>query len=139
MSTHPTRAPSAERRFYEGVTLLSSGMVDSAVARLSSAARDTNSFDVVGYLALAHAARGDRARARAVADSLGGLHRRWLYGEHTYWRAAIMGAIGERDQAVELLKQAYREGRRMQSWHYDGALSALHGYPAFDALVRPRR
>ena len=98
-----------------------------------------NSFDAVGYLALSSAARGDRARARAVADSLGGLRRRWLYGEHTFWRAAIMGAIGERDLAVELLKQAYREGRRMQSWHYHSALIALHGYPAFDALVRPQR
>lgn len=114
-------------------------MIDSAAARLASAARDTNSFDVVGYLALAQAAHGDRSRARAVADSLGGLHRRWLHGEHTYWRAAIMGAIGERDLAVELLKQAYREGQSMQSWHYHSALTALHGYPPFDALVRPHR
>jgi serine/threonine-protein kinase len=74
----------------------------------------------------------------ARADSLGALKRPWLFGANTFWRAAILGALGERDAAVQLLQQAHREGQRMESWHYTAALDSLRGYPAFDALIRPR-
>jgi hypothetical protein len=114
-------------------------MLDSAAVRFVSVARDTTRLDAAGYLALTYVARGDRVRARAAADSLGALRRRWLFGEHTFWRAAIMGAIGERAVAVELLQQAHREGQPMQMWHYHSALVALHGDAGFEALVRPRR
>ena len=90
-------------------------------------------------VALIAVARGDRTHARAVADSLGALHRRWVFGEQVFWRAAIMGALGERALAVELLQQASREGQQMQTWHYHPALDALHGDAGFEALVRPRR
>jgi hypothetical protein len=123
----------------EAITMLSSGMPDSAVARLASVAGNTPILEAAGYLALAHAARGDCGRARATADSLGGLRRRWLYGQHTFWRAAIMAALDDRDLAVQLLQQAYREGQQMQSWHYHPALASLRGYPPFEMLVRPRR
>src|SRR6476646_235183 len=69
IAAHPVRAPSAGRRLLEGVTMLASGMPDSAAGRLASVVRDTTAFDAAGYLALAHAAMGDRAGARTVADS----------------------------------------------------------------------
>jgi tetratricopeptide (TPR) repeat protein len=139
IAAHPVGARSAERRLLEGVALLASGMPDSAAGRLASGVHDTTGFDAAGYLALARAAMGDGTRARAAADSLGNLRRRWLYGENTFWRAAIMGSLGERDLAVQLLQQANREGQPMQAWHYHVALVSLHGYPPFEALVRPRR
>lgn len=139
MSGHSTREPSSDRRLQEGIVLLASGMSDSAAARFALVAADTSRVDAAGYLALARAASGDSARARAAADSLGALRRPWLFGTHTFWRAAIMGALGERDAAVQLLQQASREGQAMHTWHYHGALDALRGYAPFESLIRPQR
>ncbi|MEO5817271.1 MAG: BTAD domain-containing putative transcriptional regulator [Gemmatimonadaceae bacterium] len=135
------RAPGASlnHTLAEGVVMLASGMADSAIVRFAVVARDTTRIDAAGYLALAKLARGDRAGAQAAADELGALERPWLFGAHTFWRAAVMGALGERDLAVQLLQQANREGQQMQYWHFLGALDALHNVTAFDALVRPRR
>jgi TolB-like protein len=139
IGTHPSSAPLPDRRLVEGVVYLASGHADSAEARFTMLARDSSRIDAAGYLGLAHVARGNRPGARAIADSLGALRRPWLFGEHTYWRAAIMGALGERDLAVQLLRQAYGEGQPMYTWHYVGPLQPLHTFPAFEALVRPQR
>jgi len=138
-ATHPVNRPTPTRTTWEGVAMLMSGMPDSAAACFARATADTTLFDAIGYLGLADVARGDRVRARAIADSLGALRRRWLLGANTFWRAAMLGALGERDVAVQLLRQANHEGQRMDNWHYTPALDALHGYPAFDALVRPTK
>ena len=139
LAAHPVRAPSPDRQLQEGIVMLDSGMPDSAAMRFTLVARDTSRIAAAGYLALGELARGNRVRARAIADSLGAIRRPWLFGVHTFWRAAIMGALGERDQAVQLLQQANRQGQPMQSWHYIDALDSLHGYPAFEALIRPQR
>ena len=138
MGAHPIREIATNRQLWEGMLLLASGMPDSAAARFEVAARDTNRLDAAGNLALTQVVRGDRGRARAVAESLGTLRRPWLFGANTFWHAAILGALGDRDQAVQLLQQARREGQAMHSWHYVGALDALHGYAPFEALVRPQ-
>lgn len=129
----------ANRRFVEGVAMLATGRPDSSLVRFAAAAHDPARIDAAGYLALARLARGDRASARATADSLGALDRPWLFGSNTFWRAAIIGALGERDAAVQLLRQAHREGQTMQRWHFTSALDSLRGYPAFIALVHPTR
>ncbi len=139
IAANPARTASRDRQYREGVVMLASGMPDSAIPRLASVALDTTRIDAAGHLALAKLARGDRAGAHAAADALGALRRPWLFGAHTFWRGAILGALGERDQAVQLLQQANREGQQMQHWHYLGALDSLRGYPAFEALIRPRR
>jgi tetratricopeptide (TPR) repeat protein len=139
IAAHPSRSPRPDRQLFEGMALLAAGMLDSAAVRFTSAARVMTRPDAAAYLALIAAARGDRARARTVADSLGALHPRWGRGRNAFWRAAIMGALGERAVAVELLRQAHREGMPMHFWHYEPALDALHGDAGFEALVRPRR
>lgn len=135
----PVRGRMPARDFAEAIAMLMGGMTDSAAVRFASVAQDTTRIDAAGYLALADVVRGDRARARAIADSLGALRRPWLFGEHTYWRAAIMGALGDRALAVQLLQQSNAEGRQMDTWHYDAALDSLHGYAPFEALVAPQR
>jgi TolB-like protein/tetratricopeptide (TPR) repeat protein len=135
----PARSPVPERRFSEGVALLMSGAADSAALRFASVARDTTRIDAAGYLGLAAVARNDRAGARAIADSLGVMRRPWLFGANTFYRAAIMGALGDRPLAVQLLQQAHTEGQWMDTWHYTSALDSLHGYAPFETLVRPER
>ncbi len=135
----PARTPTPALRLSEGVALLMSGKSDSAAVRFALVARDTTRIDAAGYLGLANVARGDRAGARAIADSLGRLKRRWLFGVNTYWRAAIMGALGDKPLAVELLQQAASEGQTLPAWHFATALDSLHGYAPFEALIRPER
>ncbi|MBL0170328.1 MAG: protein kinase [Gemmatimonadaceae bacterium] len=135
----PSSAPSPSRLFYEGLTMLARGVADSAVARFTTIAHNAKDMDATGYLALSELARGNRNRARMIADSLGALHQPWLFGGHTYWRAAIVGALGDNDQAVQLLKLSTSEGRHMQQWHFAFELDALHGYAPFESLVRPAR
>lgn len=139
IATHRAPAASRDRQFRDGIVMLASGMPDSAIARLAVVARDTTRVDAAGYLALAKLGRGERASAQAAADSLGALDRPWLFGEHTFWRAAILGALGERDLAVQLLQQANREGQQMQQWHFMNALDSLRDYAAFESLIRPKR
>ena len=139
IKAHPAPASMAFRQFQEGIAMLAGQSPDSAAARFMSVARDPSRISAAGYLALAQIARGDRTRARVIADSLGALNRPWLFGVHTFWRAAILGALGDRDAAVELLRKASREGQGMQTWHYTPALGALHGYAGFETLIRPQR
>lgn len=135
---NPERSPSIERRSFESVVQLMNGAADSAARGLLIVARDPTRIHAAGLLALAEIARGNRDRARVMADSLGALQRKWLFGEHTYWRAAVMGALGERDLAVQLLQQANQEGQAMQTWHFQWELVPLHGFAPFEALIRPR-
>lgn len=123
----------------DGIALLATGSLDRAAARFELAARDTLHIDAAGWLGIAEAARGDRARALAIADSIGNLRRPWLFGEHTYWKAAILGALGERESAVELLRGAFGEGRKMQRWPTTSELASLHGFAPFEALIAVRR
>lgn len=137
--THPSRQPSAARERSEGQAWLAAGRLDSAALRFMNASTDTTSIANDGYLGLIAAQRGDTARAGAIADSLGRLSRKWDRGESTYWRAAVLAQLGERDEAVALLRQAEHAGQSMVSWHYALALHSLRGYPAFEALIQPAR
>jgi hypothetical protein len=62
-----------------------------------------------------------------------------MFGLNTFWRGAILGALGDKDAAVQLLRQANLEGQWMEPWHYTPAIESLHGYAPFEALVRPAR
>ena len=97
-------------------------------------------LSVAGLLAVISARHGDTLRARATADSLAALESPRTAGLRDYWRAAILGQLGEREQAVTLLRQSMHEAQNesMDRWHYSEALRALHGYPPFDQLITPK-
>jgi TolB-like protein len=143
-ASNPSRRAVAVRTLGEGIAMLETGMPDSAATLFLAVTRDTTAADSVslaaaGYLGLAEVARGDTARARTVADSLGALDPQWRFGGHLFWQAAIVGALGDKAGAVDLLQRAHRAGQGKQSWHYSAALESLHGYAPFSDLVRPRR
>ena len=78
-------------------------------------------------------------RALAIGDSLQSLPRRWLPGSNSYWHAAILAALGQRDEAMLLLRNASHEGVSMASWHYDEPLASLRDYPPFEAMIKPQK
>jgi tetratricopeptide (TPR) repeat protein len=83
--------------------------------------------------------RGDTAQATVDLDWLRNLNRPYLDGYHKFWRGVIVAAMGERETAMELLRQAFAEGTR----HYletfrQAELESLRGYPPFEEFMRPK-
>jgi predicted Zn-dependent protease len=54
-------------------------------------------------------------------------------------RARLAAVLGQRDQAVELLRDAFARGLSMSTpLHRDMDLESLRGYAPFDELMRPK-
>ena len=100
----------------------------------------------VGPQALAALPLGDAATARRIEEELRTTTRRWLFGEHTYFRACLAAQRGEKDAAVRLLSTAIEEGWPYPLFsdffplvvHWDPNLDPLRGYPPFEELVKPK-
>ena len=124
-----------------GVAWLDLAQLDSATVHLTAALPDTSRAGIGtrGYLAIAYARRGDTARARAISDSLAGSVREWDLGETPYWRAGILATLGEKTEAVRLLRTAHQQGQSKAAWHYLPPLRALRGFSEFEALIRPQK
>lgn len=83
---------------------------------------------------------GRVGESRAVESRLARLDQPYLRGEPTFWRACIAANLGERDRAVELLRQAFTQGRYKDYFgatHRELFLEPLRGYPPFEDLMRP--
>jgi hypothetical protein len=64
------------------------------------------------------------------------MNRPYIRGAHTYGRARIAAALGERDRAVDLLREAFAEGQAL-AWgtHGDYVFERLRGYAPFEQLT----
>jgi tetratricopeptide (TPR) repeat protein len=92
-----------------------------------------------GWIGVLAARRGDAEEARAMDAWLAELDRPYVFGQATHMRARIAALLGERDRAVALLEQAFREG--YGEWpilHIEPDFATLRTYPPFRELVRPR-
>jgi tetratricopeptide (TPR) repeat protein/tRNA A-37 threonylcarbamoyl transferase component Bud32 len=130
----------ADHHAVYGWALFDYGRIDEAQMVFESLVDDDASKvtyrGVRGFFA---AIAGDSAQARTDAGWLATLDRPYLYGGNTYWRAAIAGALGERDEAVNLLRQAFSEGFQ-HNWTmlWRSELSPLRDYPPFQEWLRPK-
>ena len=89
-----------------------------------------------GFLA---AAAGDTVQANEDLNWMAALDGQYLKGRHTYWRAVITGALGDTDDAVSLLRQAYREGREHLPDACEHAyLDPIRDHPGFQEFMTPR-
>jgi hypothetical protein len=120
-----------------------------ALARLSDAIRPLDSLlgsmaspppDALGLRGVLAARQNDPSRARILARRLAAIPPRYNFGVPTVWQARIAAALGQRDSAVTLLRQAFAEGREYDLWlHRDQDLAPLRDYPPFLELTRPKR
>jgi tetratricopeptide (TPR) repeat protein len=136
-AAHPGRRLRA-REIGVGLAWLFLHQLDSAENHYRRAAQDSLTLQVAGLLAVVSARRGDTARARATADSLALQQSPRTAGLRDIWRAAILAELGEREQAMTLLRQSTHEGQSMDAWHNDERLRALRGYPPFTELITPK-
>ena len=99
--------------------------VRSMVATL--AREDPANVDYMGWLGCSpRAAVTPRKRAEwpvGCAPSVG----RYTFGSDTYWRACIAAQLGEKQQAMDLLQQAFTEGYWFQTQLHRTIISSRYG------------
>jgi hypothetical protein len=106
-------------------------------------ARHPRTPALLGRLGATAAHAGDRTEARRFDATLAALSEPYLFGRHTYARARIAAALGERATAVELLRSAWAQGRPIafddrenEDVHTDEDFESLREFFAFQMLMR---
>jgi tetratricopeptide (TPR) repeat protein len=96
-------------------------------------------IDYQGYLGTLAARLGDEEEALRISEELKNIDRPYLFGGHTYWRACIASLFGEKQKAVELLTEAFNQGRAYGAYlHNNIELESLQDYPPFQELIKPK-
>jgi serine/threonine protein kinase/tetratricopeptide (TPR) repeat protein len=91
------------------------------------------------YLGSIAARQGDRASAMEVSEWLRNVKEPYLYGGLTYARASIAAILGEKEQAMALLKKSFSQGLQFGiEIHRDFDLESLWNYPPFIELLKPK-
>jgi hypothetical protein len=92
-----------------------------------------------GRLGTIAALRGDRREAEQISARLARMDRPYMLGANTLWRARIAALLGDADGAVDLLRDAFAQGRT--DWialHTDPDLTSLRGHQRFRELLRAK-
>jgi TolB-like protein len=137
----PSDAASTERvRSGLAGALVAAGKLDEAQAILAALAGDfPDEIEYRARLGVLAALRGDRAEAGRISEELRRAEQPCLYGSDTLARARIAAQLGDKEQAVALLRQAFSEGWPFGSdLHRDIDLEPLWDYPPFVELIRPK-
>jgi serine/threonine protein kinase/Flp pilus assembly protein TadD len=93
---------------------------------------------LLGYIGTLAARRGDREEAMRISEELKGISRPYLFGNNTYWRACIASLLGEKEEAMNLLREALAQGQDYTRLHPDMDLEPLWDYPPFKELIKPK-
>lgn len=91
-----------------------------------------------GYLGAIAARLGNREEALSISEELKNIERSYLFGNNTYWRAGIASLLGEKEQAMVLLRDALAQGVPYRRFHTDMDLEPLSDYPPFKELIKPK-
>ena len=100
--------------------------------------KSPDNIDYQGYFATISARTGDNAEARRIDAILKNMNRPYIFGRHTYWRARIAALLGQKDDAVILLRDAFGQGVGYQRVHADIDFESLWDYPPFKELVKSK-
>jgi tetratricopeptide (TPR) repeat protein len=113
---------------------------DEAAAVFQALVGDTSAVPyTLGARGAVAVRRGDTELALRISQELADLELPYLNGAHTLWRARIAALLGERDEAIDLLRRALGEGvGHGISLHVDMDLEPLRGYAPFEELMRPK-
>ncbi len=133
------RAGKAGRELLGGLLYLGERWAEARPVFESLAADSASMATALGYLGSLAARLGDREEALRRSGELEQLRLPYLRGVHTRGRARIAALLGERDEAVRLLRRASSEGVGHGLWiHTDMDLESLRGYAPYEELVKPK-
>jgi tetratricopeptide (TPR) repeat protein len=100
---------------------------------------DPGNIEYKGRIGLLAARRGERDKALEIFKELERIDRPYLFGEHTYMRARIASLLGEKEQAVVLLQDAFAQGLIYGVYlHYEMDLEPIRNYKPFQELLKPK-
>jgi pentatricopeptide repeat protein len=92
-----------------------------------------------GALGVIAARTGDHDEAWRIFNDFPDRGHRINPSRRCYWRACIAANLGEKDMAVELLKEAYVNGfGESLILHIDVDLQPLWDYPPFQEVIEPK-
>jgi len=101
--------------------------------------RGWDPIHVAGALGVTAARTGDHEEARRIFDDFPDPGPPFNHTDRCLWRACIASYLGEKDVAMELLKEGYAKGLG-HSWerHVNVDLEPLWDYPPFQELIEPK-
>jgi tetratricopeptide (TPR) repeat protein len=100
---------------------------------------NSQSPEFVGGIGMTAGRLGDAAQADSMLRQLKSMKLAYPFGRPSRWAANIAAVLGQREEAVQLLSQALREGSgRYNEWHTHPDFQILADYPPFLELIRPR-
>ncbi len=118
---------------------LAGRMEESQAAALAILKRNPNQLDTLCHLGIVDADLGKASEARAVITQLARLPRKDQLGRLSLLQARILSRLGDKEQALTLLREAAAEGQPLgNSRHLDVAFEKLKGYAPFDEFIRPK-
>jgi tetratricopeptide (TPR) repeat protein len=95
-------------------------------------------INYLGYLGATAARQGEKEESLKISKDLEEDKRPYLYGNPTYWRARIAALLGDKESAVNLLRQATKEGYYYSSIHPTEDFEPLADYPPYIQLMKPK-
>ena len=144
LATAPDSAGALYVRLVRGELLYALGRwQESERVLLPLRAKVQDELGLTGRLATLAARLGRGDEAARVAAELAARPAKYLHGRQTFWRAHIAAALGDRDRAVGLLRQAYGEGYPVsddfdQPPELDRDFVGWLDYPPLRALLAPQ-
>jgi len=92
----------------------------------------------LGYLGSLAARRGDKEEAHRISILLENMDRPYIFNAHTFWRARIASLLGDKENAVRLLREALALGVYYTALHPMMDFEPLQDYPPFQELIKPK-
>jgi len=99
---------------------------------------EPENMDYLGFGGALAARRGDREEALRISRQLEDIKKPYLLGSNTYLRACIAALLGEKKNAVSLLREALAQGRSYWDLYIDVDFESLRDFSPFKELIKPK-
>jgi tetratricopeptide (TPR) repeat protein len=130
---------SIENRFAQAETLYVLGKWAEARSSFEGLLSEVpDDIDYLGYLGVVAVQMGNKEEAQKISKELEEDKRPFLFGNPTYWRARIASLLGDKERAVNLLRQATKEGFAYFDIHPTEDFESLADYPPYVQLMKPK-
>jgi len=97
---------------------------------------DINYYGLLGSIA---ARKGNREKALKISQEMKDNKTPYLFGYPTYWRARIAALLWDKESAVNLLREAIKQGRDYQDLNFfPQDFESLQDFPSFQQLMKPK-
>jgi tetratricopeptide (TPR) repeat protein len=136
--------PQKERDSADGRNLLGRILMylerwTEAQARFETLLKESPSEIVyISFCGQLAAIMGDRGKALSFSKQLEDNKTPYLFGTPTYNRALIAAFLGDKEDAVNLIREAISQGYAYPSIHGTMALERLKDYPPYIQLMKPK-